>query len=56
MKCMRVLVTGAAGMVGRHLIRCLWKVGYQVIPVDLVKGEGIIFELFTVLKPLAVVF
>ena len=39
---MRVLVTGAAGMVGRHLIRYLCKVGHQVIPVDLIKHEGII--------------
>lgn len=39
---MRILVTGAAGMVGKHLIRYLWEVGHQVIPVDLVKHEDII--------------
>ena len=40
---MRVLVTGAAGMVGSPLIRYLCEVGHQILPVDLVKSEGIIF-------------
>ena len=38
----RVLITGAAGMVGRYLVKCLQVAGYQVIPVDLVMVEGII--------------
>lgn len=40
---MRILVTGAAGMVGRHLVKYLHEVGHDVIPVDFVQNKNIIF-------------
>lgn len=39
---LQILITGAAGMVGKYLTQCLRAVGCQVIPVDLVLDEGII--------------
>ena len=39
---MQILVTGAAGAIGKNLTEYLCEVGHQVIPVDLVQYEGAI--------------
>ncbi len=38
---MKVLVTGAKGMIGSQLVKGLLDVGYEVIAVDRIAGEGI---------------
>lgn len=39
---MRVLVTGSAGFIGRHLVQRLEGIGHEVSTYDLVDGQGIL--------------
>ncbi len=39
---MKVLVTGAKGMIGSQVVKGLSEAGYQVIAVDRIAGEGIV--------------
>lgn len=41
---MRILVTGAAGMIGKKLSRCLCESSHQVIPIDIVQHDEAIFS------------
>ena len=40
--CMNILITGAAGRVGKSLGRYLNKAGYKVVAVDIVKQDGVV--------------
>ncbi len=40
---MKILLTGAAGMIGRNLCEYLCNTGHKIIPVDVVPCDGVIF-------------
>ena len=50
---MRVLVTGAAGFIGRHVCKALWEAGHEVFEVDLVapEGKGHLWTVHDITKP-----
>ena len=39
---MRILITGAAGMLGKQFSKSLCEAGHQIIPVDIVQHNGIV--------------
>lgn len=39
---MQILITGAAGSVGKQLSKYLYEVGHQIIPVDIVQHDKVI--------------
>lgn len=39
---MRILITGAAGVIGKKLSEYLCETGHRIIPVDVVRRDGVI--------------